>query len=751
MRLWKPRWKRHDPIPSTSSSRISFKWSKWTPLCLLAFLCVGFLLPLTGESQPSPNAYQSFPYASNYPDFAYTTGTATLTPNWNVFSPAANINIWSMVLEPLAFADYLTGKLTPWLASNWTFSQGNSVLTVNLRQGVYFFYNGTWINGSHATILWPFTARDVVVTFQDYFRVYGNPYGVNVTEVSPYQVQFTFQRPNVQYVYYVILVQPIVPWEQYSNMTNPVSTPVQVLVGTGPFYLSSFTSTQATLLRNPYYWIPGRPLIPKMTFYVAVSNAVAFSLLAKGQAMWGGSGSTGSTPFSKLFTYADPQYYHGMASIGNGSGGQVNVLYVNYMHLNYWPWNQSWFRYALSLALNKTQISIQAQFGDPNGGPPMPSDYLPSPMEGIWINSSIIQQAHAVEQYNVSQALQILESHGLKLINGRLSFPNGTPLPSVVMIMYSGFADVASETEAISEEWSAIGLATVVESVTPVVRAQYAQTGQFDLEWYPSSQYSPYNIWGILFIPPLIPGTDEPNITLMFSGKPIYSDYGRWIPPKQFIDLWFQAANTTNVTKLKQIYSAMAAMLVKEIPAIPVTFEAYPRYQYEDQYYVGFVTPQYFYTSDVEPYVEGDIMMVLNIAPRPPGMTQDMEVAYTKAAFNALMAFINGTSNTATPMSLIQMLLSSSSTSSTTSSTTTTSFTTTSTTTTSTTTTTSVTSTTSTTPPTTTSTSVTSTPSSTSTTSRSSGNIILISVAVVVIIIIVIVLLAFLLRSRGAR
>jgi hypothetical protein len=47
----------------------------------------------------------------------------------------------------------------------------------------------------------------------------------------------------------------------------------------------------------------------------------------------------------------------------------------------------------------------------------------------------------------------------------------------------------------------------------------------------------------------------------------------------------------------------MAMMLIKELPGIPVTFVAWPRYEYEDQYYIGFSTPEYFYTWDVEIWV----------------------------------------------------------------------------------------------------------------------------------------------------
>ncbi|WP_338598958.1 ABC transporter substrate-binding protein [Sulfolobus tengchongensis] len=681
---------------------------------------------------PQLNPQPTFSYASSYPPFGVTTGSGPIVPNnWNVFGIGEKSDDipYMFIFEPLAYADFMTGQLYPWLATNWTFTDNNTNFIVYLRHGVYFYYNGTWTNGSQVQILWPFTAKDVLVSFQDYFEVYGNPFNVTVTEINPYEVDFHFGTPNVQYALYDLLEQFIVPWEQYANLSNPASAVIPIPVGTGPYYLAHATATEAVLYRNPYYWIPGRPFIPALTYYVAVSNSIAYGYLAKGVAQWGGTGSTGSTPFSKLFAYANPQYYFGMASIGNGSGGQPSFLWINFAKLNYWPWNETWFRYALSLALNRTQISIGSQFGITTGAPPTPADFLPSPMEQIWLNSTIIQEAHQVDQYNLTEAIQILESHGLKIINGKLSFPNGTPLPPVTIINYQGFSDTFATSELIAQDLQQIGLQISVISETPSNMFASEDNGQYDLIYWLTNAYTPYYVWEYAFIPPLIPGTDQPNVTaLQTIGVPIYTDPGRWIPPKEFIDLWIQAGDTTNVTLLKQIYNKMAAILIKDLPAIPVVFDAYPRYEYEDQYYIGFSTPQYFYTWNVEPWIYGNVLMLLNIAPRPPGMTQQQEIQYTQTAWQDLLNYINGKATTATPQSLLNMLqptvpLNTS---------------------------TSTTSTSTTTPLTTTTTSTSTTPisTSTSTTTSSSGLSIGVIVGIVVVVIVVIVVVAFVALRR---
>jgi len=630
-------------------------------IAILIVLGIGVPMVVMTNGQTSPTSPPSFSYASNYPIFTVTTGSGLLpTSNWNVFGAGAHgDNNWEdWIYQPLAYADFMTGQLYPMLARNWTFADNNHEMIVNLRRGIVFYYNGTWSNGSNVVITWPFTSKDVLATFKDYFAVYGNPYNMTVTANGPYQVTFYSATVNIPYDYYTILTTYILPWEQYGNLTNPTTAVISVPVGTGPYYLYKATPTQAYFLRNPDFWIPGRPFIPEMSFIPATSNAYSYGLLAKGQAQWGGTGSTGSTPFSKLFTYANPTYYGGMASIGNGSGGQPSFLWINYEKLGYWPWNESWFRYALSIALNRTAISVGSQFGITTGAPPTSATFLPSPMEQEWINSSVIQEASTVDQYNVSGALSILESHGLKIVNGQLTFPNGTPLPAVTMINYEGFSDTFATSVLIANELKQnLGLQVSVISVPPSEMFTDEDAGQYDLIYWLTNGYSPYFVYDSAFIPPLeqLPnGTFVTNVTAL--NGTIYTDPGRWIPPQQFINLWIQAGETTNVTQLKQIYSTMAAILTKDLPAIPVVFDAYPRYEYETQYYVGFSTPLYFYTWNVEPWIEGNELMLLNIAPRPPDMTQSQMVTYTQTAWQDLQAYLYGKANTATPQSLISML-----------------------------------------------------------------------------------------------
>ena len=62
--------------------------------------------------------------------------------------------MWQATQEALFYLNYETGELMPWLASGYSFNEDNSVLTINIRDGV------KWADGT------AFTANDVAFTIE---------------------------------------------------------------------------------------------------------------------------------------------------------------------------------------------------------------------------------------------------------------------------------------------------------------------------------------------------------------------------------------------------------------------------------------------------------------------------------------------------------------------------------------------------------------------------------------------------------
>lgn len=88
------------------------------------------------------------------------------------------------------------------------------------------------------------------------------------------------------------------------------------------------------------------------------------------------------------------------------------------------------------------------------------------------------------------------------------------------------------------------------------------------------------------------------NLTAVRNGT-VLTDYERWVPPQQFINLYIESGETANQTQLSMIASQMAAILEKYVPIVPFTQNEYPFEEWEDQYYVGFSTPQDLYYPNV--------------------------------------------------------------------------------------------------------------------------------------------------------
>ncbi len=78
---------------------------------------------------------------------------STWLRNFNPFSPDVRYPAQAGMYEPLLVYNKATGELVPWLATEYTWNEDNTILTFKIRQGV------KWSDGQ------PFSAKDVIFTF----------------------------------------------------------------------------------------------------------------------------------------------------------------------------------------------------------------------------------------------------------------------------------------------------------------------------------------------------------------------------------------------------------------------------------------------------------------------------------------------------------------------------------------------------------------------------------------------------------
>jgi peptide/nickel transport system substrate-binding protein len=146
-----------------------------------------------------------------------TEQVSTWVRNFNPFSPDARGATGTAIYEPMMIYNKSTGKNVPWLATEFTWSADNTVLTFKLRQGV------KWSDGQ------PFTAKDVVFTFdllKNNEALAGtasgilNEYVESLTAPDDYTVEFKFKMVYTP-AFYDLANEIIVPEHIWKDVQDP--------------------------------------------------------------------------------------------------------------------------------------------------------------------------------------------------------------------------------------------------------------------------------------------------------------------------------------------------------------------------------------------------------------------------------------------------------------------------------------------------------------------------------------------------
>lgn len=212
-----------------------------------------------------------------------TQGTGTLTIGTIVASTtfAANNAPWSNE-SPYLQAVYDTllhaepdGTVVPWLATDWSYNDDMTVLTLNLRDDVTFT-DGTKFDASAAALnLLRF--RDGTSPQKGYLATLADAKAVDATTLeltlnspNPSLLSFLTQNPGLQ--------QSPATFDAADEKTNPV--------GSGPYVLD----TKATVVgsayvftKNPDYWAPESQHYAKVVMNVYTTPTAVLNALKGGQ------------------------------------------------------------------------------------------------------------------------------------------------------------------------------------------------------------------------------------------------------------------------------------------------------------------------------------------------------------------------------------------------------------------------------------------------------------------------------------
>jgi peptide/nickel transport system substrate-binding protein len=463
------------------------------------------------------------------------------TCGFNPFNPSDTDLAVGAIYEPLMFVDTLdNAKVTPWLATSATWSNGNKVLTFAVRNGV------KWTDGQ------ALTAADVAFTFnllKKYPALDLNTIWSVLSSVvqKGNDVVMTFKTAAVPYFYYIADQVGIIPEHIWASVKNPVAFKDANPVGTGPYTVSNCTAQNITYTRNSHYWQPGLPKVQTLEYPAFTSNPPANTLLSTGGAQWGGQ----FIPNLKgEYLSKSPDNHFWFPPV-------VNV----YVFINQTVplLNDVAVGKAMAFAIDRSRIAEIGEYGYEIAAN---QAGIVTPTFQNWLDTS--ELGRAGYSYDPKTAISILEKAGFKRGSGGVFVsPQGKPL-SFTIINQSAYTDWVADLQVMSQELSQVGINLTVENLSGTDYGAKLYDGDFQLAYgYEAGGPSPYyefRQW--LYSPASAP-----------IGQPAATNWERY-SDKATDGLISSYATSTNSATQHQILDQLQNVLLQDVPLIPVTEQA---------------------------------------------------------------------------------------------------------------------------------------------------------------------------------
>jgi len=478
--------------------------------------------------------------------------------SFNPFNSGVSFLSMGNVYEPLMFVNALQNdKTTPWLATAYTWSNGNKTLAFTIRQGV------KWNDGT------AMTAADVLFTFNELKKFpaldLNSVWSVlsSVTQSGSDQIVFNFKTAATPYFYYIADQIPIIPQHIWSSIKDPVGYTDSNPVATGMYVVKPCTPQNITYKPNQYYWQPGLPKVKTLEYPAFTSNDAANNYLATGQAQWGAQFISN---IQKYYLDKSSNYHSWEPPITQVSmfPNETDPLLSNVK-----------VRQALAYATDRQSASTIGEGGQEPAGSQLGVVTQTYP---DWVSPT----AQAADDYTYSPAKadKVLESIGaVKGPDGIYSL-NGKKL-SFTIINNGGYSDWVASLQTVAQGMKAAGIELNVDNLSQNDYNTKLLNGQFQLAYYSEtggpSPYYELRQW-------LYSSNSAPI------GQPAATNYERFKDPS--VDALFnEYAATADQATQKSIIGQLEMVMLNQVPIIPVT-EAAAWYQYDTKDFTGWVTQQ---------------------------------------------------------------------------------------------------------------------------------------------------------------
>ena len=254
--------------------------------------------------------------------------------------------------------------IRPELATEWSWSPDNTVLTMKLRQGV------KWHDGK------PFTSADVKCTWDmiqekrtsNWRKNTRKTWYANLKETTvagPYEVRFSLGRPQPSFLSFLASGwAPIYPCHVDGRVMR------QKPIGTGPFKVAEFKPNDVLrLTKNADYWRQGRPYLDGIEWRIMPSQATRTLSFIAGQYDMTMSGDANVNAVKDIKAQAPKAICEANAS---------NATSFAFLNHKAPPFDNPSIRRAVSLALDRPEFIRAAQGEGRLGG------IMMAPPSGYW-------------------------------------------------------------------------------------------------------------------------------------------------------------------------------------------------------------------------------------------------------------------------------------------------------------------------------------------------------------------------------
>ncbi|MGZ6692090.1 MAG: ABC transporter substrate-binding protein, partial [Solirubrobacteraceae bacterium] len=327
---------------------------------------------------------------------------------------------------------------------------------------------------------------DVAFTFnmlKKHLDVNTTGLAVKSVSTSGNQVTLNFATPQYANLQNIAGQTYIVPQAVWSKVGDPGKYADPDPVGTGPYGVSQFSSQGITLKANPSYW-GGKPAVGTVQFPTYASANTALSALQTDQLHWAGNFIPG---VQQVFVNGHSNHHVWFTPI------QTNSLMPN---LTKFPTNQLAVRKAISMAIDRTALSEQAEGGiEP---PVSNASGLTLPIFQQFLHPSVATMTLNPHS-DIAGAKQVLQQAGYVMgSDGLFRTKSGQKL-SVDITNPSSFSDYATGDQMIAGWLRKAGIDARFVGQSVTAWSSDIATGNFQLtsHWSQTSvsPYQLYNNW----------------------------------------------------------------------------------------------------------------------------------------------------------------------------------------------------------------------------------------------------------------